>query len=284
MSLAAFSALRRSGSRVILSVVCWTAVLATSFPLFWMISTSLKPDNELFLRTPTLLPSKPTVGHYVSLLSDTPFPSYFRNSLVVATTTTLIVILVATFGAYSLTRFRYPGRRLFAQFTLFTYLLPSVALVLPLYLTLARLHLANSLLGLVITHVTFALPFALWLLRSYMVTIPADLDAAARIDGATRFGALVDVIMPQALPGIISTSLFIFIASWNEYLYALVLISRDASKTLPTGMITMLTSSFDVEWSQLMAGSVMMSVPLLIAFTFLQRQMTLGFGVGVVKG
>jgi len=281
MSVAASSALKRSGSRLVLNVVCWTAVLGTSFPLFWMISTSLKPDNELFLRPPTLLPLKPTLEHYVRLLSDTPFPSYFRNSLVVATATTLIVLLVATFGAYSLTRFRYPGRRLFARFTLFTYLLPSVVLVLPLYLTLAWFHLANSLLGLVITHVSFGLPFALWLLRSYMVTIPADLDAAARIDGASRLGSFIDVIVPQALPGLISTSLFIFIASWNEYLYALVLISRDDIKTLPIGMITMLTSSFDVEWSQLMAGSVMMTVPLIIAFTFLQRQMTQGLGVGV---
>jgi len=167
---------------------------------------------------------------------------------------------------------------------LFTYLLPSVVLIIPLYLLMVWAGVANSLLSLVIAYTTFALPYALWLLRSFMQGIPADLEAAALIDGASRLGAFIDVILPQALPGIISTALFTFILAWNEYLYALVLVSSDAARPLTTGVMNMLITSFNIEWSLLMAASVLMSLPLIIIFAFLQRYLTRGFGVGGVKG
>jgi multiple sugar transport system permease protein len=167
---------------------------------------------------------------------------------------------------------------------LFTYLLPSVVLILPLYLMMVWLGLANSLLSLVIAYTTFALPYALWLLRSFMQGIPDDLENAALVDGATRMGAFFDVILPQALPGIISTSLFTFILSWNEYLYALVLVNTDAARPLTTGVMSMLISAFNIEWSLLMAAAVMMSIPLIVIFAFLQKFLTRGFGAGGVKG
>jgi multiple sugar transport system permease protein len=167
---------------------------------------------------------------------------------------------------------------------LFTYLLPSVVLILPLYLMMVWIGVANSLLSLVIAYTSFALPYALWLLRSFMQGIPDDLENAALVDGATRMGAFFDVILPQALPGIISTSLFTFILSWNEYLYALVLVNTDAARPLTTGVMNMLISAFNIEWSLLMAASVMMSIPLIIIFAFLQKFLTRGFGAGGVKG
>jgi len=139
-------------------------------------------------------------------------------------------------------------------------------------------------LSLVIAYTTFALPYALWLLRSFMSAIPADLEAAAMVDGASRFRAFIDVILPQAAPGIISTALFTAILAWNEYLFALVLINSDASRPLTTGVMNMLVTSFNIEWSLLMAASVMMSVPLLVVFVFLQKYLTRGFGAGAVKG
>ena len=196
----------------------------------------------------------------------------------------MLVIAIATLGAHSLVRFRYPGRSQLAQLILFTYLLPSVVLVIPLYLLMAQLGLVNTLFSLVITYATFALPFSLWLLRSFMAAIPPDLEAAAMMDGASRLGAFFDVILPQAVPGIISTALFTFIIAWNEYLYALVLISKDTSKTLPIGVISLLTAAFSVEWSLLMAASVLMTVPLVLCFAFLQRHLTAGFGAGAIKG
>ena len=262
--------------RVLFTLFAWTVILLIAFPLFWMIVTSLKPASELFTRPPTFFPSEYTLANYERLLFDTHFPTFFMNSSIVALGTTLLVIVVATLGAYSLVTFRYRGRRLLAQAVLFTYLLPSVILVIPLYLVMARLGLVNSLLGLVICYATFALPFALWLLRSFMAAIPIDLESAAMIDGASRIRAFIDVILPQALPGIISTALFTFIVAWNEYLFALVLINRQLSMTLPVGIL-----SHNINQ---MTASVMMSVPLIIAFSFLQKHLTRGFGAGAVKG
>jgi len=278
------AALRRAAGALALNLGAWTMVLIVIFPLLWMVSTALRPESELFAFPPALLPSRPVLTHFVRLLAETPFPVYMLNSVIVAVATTLLVITVAILGAYSLARFRYRGRQAIGWMILFTYLLPSVVLLLPLYMLMGSLGLTNSLVSLVIAHTTFALPFSLWLLRSFIEGIPIDLEEAARIDGASRFGAFWDVVLPQALPGIISTAIFSFILSWNEYLYATVLISRDSSKTLPPGVITMLTSAFNVEWPLLMAASVVMSVPLILIFSFLQRFLIRGWGAGGVKG
>lgn len=270
--------------RILFNVMAWTLVLAVAFPLFWMIVTSLKPAFELFRRPPTMLPETVTFEHYWRLLTETPFLKYFRNSLILAMSTTTVVVAIGTLGAYSLVRFRYRGRESLAFLVLFTYLLPSVVLIIPLYLLMVNLGLSNTIFSLVIAYTTFALPYALWLLRSFMAGVPEDLESAALVDGASRLGAFRDVILPQLLPGIISTALFTFILSWNEYLYALVLVNSDEARPLTTGVMTMLISAFNIEWSLLMAASVMMSLPLIVAFAFLQSYLTRGFGAGAVKG
>ncbi|MBO6540449.1 MAG: carbohydrate ABC transporter permease [Rhizobiaceae bacterium] len=272
------------GSRILVNIVTWTVVLTVAFPLIWMVLTSIKPQSELFRIPPTFLPQSITFEHYWRLLTETPFLNYFRNSMVLSVSTTVVVIVVATLGSYSLVRFRYRGREALATLVLFTYLLPSVVLIIPLYLMMVGLGLSNTVFSLVIAYTTFALPYALWLLRSFMAGIPEDLESAALVDGASRIGAFVDVILPQALPGIISTALFTFILSWNEYLYALVLVNSDSVRPLTTGVMNMLITSFNIEWSLLMAASVMMSVPLIIIFAFLQSFLTRGFGAGAVKG
>jgi multiple sugar transport system permease protein len=267
-----------------LNIFAWTIVLMMAFPLLWMAITSVKPQFELFQIPPTFWPGEITFEHYWRVLNETPFLKYMRNSLAIATATTILVVGVATLGAHSLVRFRYPGREQLATLVLFTYLLPSVVLVLPLYLMLVSIGIANSVLSLVVAYTTFSLPYALWLLRSFMQGIPDDLEAAALVDGATRMEAFVDVILPQAVPGIISTSLFTFILAWNEYLFALILVNTDEARPLTTGVMGMLVSAFNIEWSLLMAASVMMSLPLIVIFTFLQRYLTRGFGAGGVKG
>lgn len=266
------------------SLITWPLVLVISFPLLWMLLTSIKPAAELFSRTPQWLPNTVTFEHYTRVLTDTPFLQYFGNSMILAVSTTVLVILISVLGAYSLVRFKYRGRETLATLVLFTYLLPSVVLISPLYLMLVKLGLANTLASLVAAYMTFALPYALWLLRSFMAGIPEDLESAAMVDGASRMGAFVDVVLPQALPGIISTALFTFILAWNEYLYALVLVNSDEARPLTTGVMNMLVSAFNIEWSLLMAASVMMSVPLVILFAFFQRYLTSGFGAGGVKG
>jgi len=270
--------------KALFTLFAWAIVLLVVFPLVWMTVTAFKPETELFIQPPTFLPQTPTVQHFLKLLLTTPFPIYARNSIIVSVLTTMLVIVVATLGAHSLVKFNYRGRTAVAQMILFTYLLPSVVLVIPLYLMFARLGLTDSLASLVTAYTTFALPFALWLLRSFMAAIPPDLEFAAMVDGASRMRAFVDVILPQALPGIISTSLFTFINAWNEYLYALVLINRDVQKTLPPGVIVMLVTGFNIEWSLLMAAAAMMAIPLLVVFVFMQKHLTRGFGAGAVKG
>ena len=276
--------IRRRVALALYNLAVWAVVLAIAFPLFWMLSTALKPNQETFALPPTLLPVHPTLEQFTRLLRETPFATYFLNSVIVGLGTTMVVIVVAVLGAYGLVRFRFPGRELIAHLVLFTYLLPAVLLLLPLYVIMSRLGLANSLAGLVIAYTTFALPFALWLLRSFIASIPIDLEESAMIDGASRMRAFFEIVVPQALPGIISTALFTFILSWNEYLYALVFINVDTSKTLPPGVLTMLNQNQNVEWALLMAASVLMSVPVLLAFAFLQSHLTRGFGAGAVKG
>jgi multiple sugar transport system permease protein len=275
---------RRIASGVAINLAVWLLILLVVFPLIWMVLTSVRPQTELFHIPPVLLPSSITFSHYIRLLTGTRFPMYFRNSMILATSTTVVVIVIATFGAYSLARFRYPGREQFSLLILMTYLLPSVVLVIPVYLLLVSVGLANTIASLVVAYTSFALPYALWLLRSFISGIPEDLEAAALIDGAGRLGAFFDVVLPQALPGIISTAIFTFILAWNEYLYALVLVNSDGAKPLTTGILTLLIGPVNVEWSLLMAASVMMSLPLIVIFTFLQGYLTSAFRAGGVKG
>ncbi|MCZ8105327.1 MAG: carbohydrate ABC transporter permease [Burkholderiales bacterium] len=275
---------RSLSSRILLNVLAWSIVFVVAFPLVWMILTSVKPQFELFRIPPTILPQEVTFEHYHRVLVETPFLKYFRNSVILSVGTTVLVIVIATLGAHSLVRFSYPGRERLAQLVLFTYLLPSVVLIIPLYLLMVWLGIANTLFSLMLAYTTFALPFALWLLRSFMQGIPQDLEAAALVDGASRMEAFIDVILPQAIPGIISTALFTFILAWNEYLYALVLVNTDEARPLTTGVMNMLITAFNIEWSLLMAASVMMSLPVIIVFALLQKHLTRGFGAGGVKG
>ena len=275
---------RSLSSRILLNVLAWSIVFVVAFPLVWMILTSVKPQFELFRIPPTILPQEVTFEHYHRVLVETPFLKYFRNSVILSVGTTVLVIVIATLGAHSLVRFSYPGRERLAQLVLFTYLLPSVVLIIPLYLLMVSLGIANTLFSLMLAYTTFALPFALWLLRSFMQGIPQDLEAAALVDGASRMDAFFDVILPQAVPGIISTALFTFILAWNEYLYALVLVNTDEARPLTTGVMNMLITAFNIEWSLLMAASVMMSLPVIIVFALLQKHLTRGFGAGGVKG
>ena len=180
--------------RVAFNLFAWAVVLTIAFPLIWMVLTSLKPQSELFAMPPAFLPDEVTFEHYRRLIVETPFLTYLGNSALLASGTTAIVIVVATLGAHSLVRFSYPGRERLAKLVLFTYLLPSVVLVIPLYFLMIGVGLVNTLGSLVIAYTTFALPYALWLLRSFMASIPDDLESAALVDGASRMQAFVAAV------------------------------------------------------------------------------------------
>jgi len=254
-----------------------------AFPLYWMLVSSLKTSPELLAYPPTLVPHEWTLRAYGKLFYETNFWTYFQNTLVVAGITTGLVLVAATVGAYSLTRYRYPGRRAVARTLLLAYMFPPIILMVPLFLLARELGLVNSRLGLALTYISFALPYALWILRAFFQSIPLELEHAALIDGANRFQALCYVVTPLALPGVIATAIFTFIVAWNDFLFALVLIGRDELKTLPVGINDFFHMAV-VDWGLIMAAGVMVTIPALLFFIAVQRYLIAGWGAGGLKG
>ena len=196
-----------------------------------------------------------------------------------------VSVTIATLGAYSLARLRFPGSEVLGRFVLLTYTIPSVLLLIPLFKIVVTLNLANNLIALVITYTTFSVPFCLWLLRSYFQSLPRDLEDAAMVDGASRLGALFRVILPLSVPGIVATGLFAFILAWNEFLFALVFTTTSDVKTLPIGVSTTFTAEQTAtDWAVAMSASTLSAVPIFIIVLFLQRGLVRGITAGAVKG
>ena len=273
--------------RVGIVVFRWVGLAAllvfALFPCYWMLVSSLRPPRELFTVPPRLFPEALTIEWYEVVLRTTRMPRYFLNSAVISTASMIVSLVIATLGAYSLSRFRYPGQQVLLLGALTSYVLPPVLLLLPLYLTLGRLGLINSYAGVIVTHITITLPFCLWLLRSFFRTIPVDLEEAAMIDGNGRLGAFVRITLPLTLPGILSTGLFGFILSWNEYLFASVLLTGEARKTVPIGIAEFIMQ-FDIRWGEVMAASSLATIPVVILFALIQRHFVRGLMAGAIKG
>ncbi len=210
-------------------------LLLGAFPLFWMLSTSLKPSGEIFA-TPTLVPRHATLGNFVQLLAETNFAVYFKNSVIVSLTTVVVTLAASAAGAYALTRFAFRGRDTVIRLILATYMFAPIMIIIPFYILVRQLGLVNTRLALVLSYTTFCLPFCLWLLRAFFAGVPLELEEAAMVDGANRARAAWYVTLPLALPGLIAAGIFTFILAWNDFLFALVLITSDELKTLPVGV------------------------------------------------
>lgn len=254
-----------------------------AFPLYWMALTAVKPGTEIFSSPPLFFTTDPTLAAFRRLLSMTRFTTYLTNSVVTAGGATVLSLAVSTLAAYGVTRFRFRGREAFAQAVLYAYTFAPIVIVVPLYGIFRDVGLVNSRLGLVLAYASFGVPFSLWLLRSFFASIPLDLEEAALIDGANRPRAVWHVILPLALPGVIAVSVFTFLLAWNDYLFARVLITDDALKTLPVGLHDLLSASL-LDWPMIMAGAVLTNLPVLIGFFFAQRYLIAGWGSGGVKG
>jgi multiple sugar transport system permease protein len=259
------------------------ASIIALFPVFWMISTSLRPSSELFDVPPHLLPKTFSLQGFANVLFATPTPRYILNSLIVVFASTTIGLTFASLSAYGLSRFEFRGKGSFLTFLLITQMFPAIMLLIPYFQIVKSLGLYNSYGALVITYTAFSVPFCTWMLYGYMRSIPTELDEAALIDGASRFGTFWRVVLPLARPGLIATAIFSFISGWNEYLYALALIQTDALKTFPVG-IGLLAGNDTLDWNAIMAGSVVGSMPMLVIFIFFQRYLVGGLTAGSVKG
>jgi len=255
-------------------------------PLYVVLTTSIKPLADvqgLF----QWIPSRVTLEPYVQIWQTVPLAQYFRNSLIVTISATLLSVAMAVLAAYSLARLRFRGQRSFSLVVLSTQMFPGILFLLPLFLIFVQIQrtigvqLTGSYLGLIITYMTFSLPFSIWMLTGYFASIPKELEEASMIDGTGRLGALFRVIIPVAKPGIIAVAVYAFITAWGEVLFASVLTNRD-TRTLSIGLRAY-ASQQDVYWNQLMAASVVVSLPVLIGFMLVQKHLITGLSSGAVK-
>ena len=253
------------------------------FPFYWMTITSFKSEEQMRSLISMFWP-RPLVGeNYEQLLSKTDFVKWYGNSATVAISSTLLATAVGTIGAYALARLRFLGRGFMASATLITYLVPPSILFIPLYAQMRNLGLANSLAGLIAAYPSFTVPFVTWLLMGYFESIPEELEEAAMIDGATRFGAFYRVVLPLSAPGVLAAGLYAFTQAWNEFLYALVFITDGKLRTLPVGLASFITGDV-YGWGYLMAGAVLTTLPVIAAYIYLQKYMVEGLTAGSVKG
>lgn len=252
-------------------------------PFLWMISTSLKDPAEVVLRDPTIIPRSFAVENYLDVFRRGNFGRYFVNSVIVSLAVTVISVAIATLSGYAFARYRLPGGKAILLGILATQMFPAILLAIPLYILIRNLGLLDSLLGLILVYTSFALPFCVWMLRNYFLTIPRDLDESALVDGATRLQALRSVVLPVAMPGIAATGIFSFILAWNEFLYANTFISSADLRTLPVGLQSLI-GEFTTDWGMLMAGAVVTTIPVVVIFFFVQRRLTQGLAAGAVKG
>jgi len=260
--------------------------LVVIIPLYVVLTTSIKPLADvqgLF----TWIPSRVTLEPYVQIWQTVPLADYFKNSLIVTISATILSVAMAVLAAYSLARLRFRGQRSFSLVVLSTQMFPGILFLLPLFLIFVQIQrtvgvqLTGSYLGLIITYMTFSLPFSIWMLTGYFASIPKELEEASMIDGTGRLGALFRVIIPVAKPGIIAVAVYAFITAWGEVLFASVLTSKD-TRTLSIGLRAY-ASQQDVYWNQLMAASVVVSLPVLIGFMLVQKHLITGLSSGAVK-
>ena len=260
-------------------------LLLALFPFYWMAITSLKPDAELYNRhlMPLLL-RNPTFQHYVDLLTKTHFLRWTWNTMLVSVVSTAISLVLGTMLAYPLARMRFAGAGLIAMTVAATYLVPQPLLFLPLADVINRLGLGNTLTSVILTYPTMLVPFCAWLLLGYFKSVPRDLEEAARIDGASRLQTMRRIFLPLCTPGFISAGIFAFTLSQNEFLYALIFLTKSSVRTVPVGVITELIRGDVFYWGQLMAGAMLGSIPVALIYSFFVDQYVAGLTSGSVRG
>jgi len=264
---------------VVLQLAIAFLVLA---PFFWMLSVSLKPATEPFAIPARLWPDNPTLENYV-LAFRPEFRRYFLNSIIVSGATVLITVPLALLAAYSLTRYQFRILSVFLAAVILAQFFPAGAMIIPIYKMVKAANLLDTYASLIIAYITVTLPVAIWMLRGFLVRVPKTLEEAAAIDGARPLRAFFDIVVPLARPGIVATTVFVLIVTWQEFLFALSFTSTKEMRTLPVGMNDYI-GQYGIRYGELMASSVMVSLPVIVIFFFLQRQFVSGLTAGAVKG
>ena len=276
---------RKTGKAVtvILTIIVCAFAL---FPFIWMLSTSFKTNSEIYTAAPTFVPKEPTAAGYVNMFttetSTFNFKQWAANSVFVAFLTTVFSMVIAVLGGYGISRYRFRGRGALSYIVLTTQVLPGSLLMIPLYIIMGNFNLLDTKTGLMLAYVTFTVPFCTWMMKGFFDSIPISLEEAAKVDGAGTFRCFATVVLPLTVPGLVSTGLFAFINGWNEYLFASSFMQSYGNWTLPVG-IASFKGQYATDWGTLMAGSVLITIPVVILFLCLQKHLVGGMTAGAVK-
>jgi multiple sugar transport system permease protein len=274
---------RRRIHAAVTYAVALALLVAVGFPLVWMVFSSLRPSTELFTSPPRVFGGTLTLEWYRSVVFASGTPRLFLNSFLVALATTVLCLLGGTLAAYSVTRFEFPGKQTFMLGALVSYVFPAIVLFVPIYFTLNAMGLVDTLAGIVLCHTVLTFPLAIWMLRSFFLGIPREIDEAAWVDGASLLRTFLSVIVPLTLPGIFSVGIFVFALSWNEFLFASIIATSGVNKTIPVGISEFITS-FDIRWGEIMALGTLTTVPVVALFLAVQKYFLRGVLAGAVKG
>lgn len=279
--------------------VRWRVVLAYVFlilyilPVYWMVRSSFETERYLLVTQPQLGLVQPTLENYVAVLTNAHFVRWFANSLILAISTMIIAVVTTSLAGYALARIRARISRVVSRFFFLAYIVPSVCLIIPLFVILTDLNLQNTYTGLIITYTSFAIPFGTWLLRAYFASLPPELEDAALVDGCNRMSALFRIILPLAAPGIVTIALFAFVLAWNDVLFAIVFTRSEDMYTLTAGLMPMMSSVVGGNsnpvpgafgFADLFAATMLVALPVLIVFIILQGWLIRGLAAGAVKG
>jgi multiple sugar transport system permease protein len=274
---------KKRSTKILLWVFIAFLLVAFLFPIYWMFIGSLKDNSVLMKTPPQLYPTFQTVENYKTVLTNAKYLRYILNSLIVATGTVVIDLVLATLAGYSLSRYRYPGRKAIMILLLSAQIFPVVVIIISLYTFFRKLNLMNSYLGLMLADVAMSLPLSVWMLMSFVDSVPKSLDEAAHIDGCSRYMTLQLIVMPLMKPGMLAVGIYAFLQSWDDYMLGLVIMTKTTMKTLPVGIAETFMGEFGFDYAGMMTISVVASLPVLLLFLVFQKYMVAGLTGGAVK-
>lgn len=275
---------RKRLKRGALNAVALIVALVTVFPVYWMVTTALKPKQDVFTQNPIIVPRRLTLSHFQRVLSDDGFLTFARNSLVVTLIVVAITIVVGFLAATAMARFNYRGRNASIIIILAVQMIPLEALVISMYVMLDSMGLIDRLLGVIVAYLAFGLPFTIWTLRGFIANIPVELEEAAMVDGCSRMQTFFRILLPLVMSGLVAASVFAFILAWNEFILANVVLLSSKSQTLPLWLASFQSSFKEIDWSGLMASSSLFALPVIVFFVIVQGRLHEGAAAGGVKG
>jgi N,N'-diacetylchitobiose transport system permease protein len=273
---------RRKRQRLVANFLALLVFAVMTFPVYWMVATAFKPGRDILRLDPKFIPSPATLDNFDDAIHRPYFWDNVKNSIIIVCAVVLLSLVIGFLAAVAIARFNFYGRRAFIVVIIGVQMIPTAAMVIPLYILLARADQVDRLSGVIVTYLTFVLPFTVWTLRGFVMGIPRDLEEAAMVDGCTRFGAFIRVLVPLIAPGLVATSIFAFVQAWNEFIFAYVLLSSQENQTL-TVWLASFTTLRGTDWGPLMAAATLTSLPVVIFFALVQRRVAFGLTAGAVR-